>query len=53
MSQSTTPPADDDRDPWERLAEYEDTLEMLIEEGVPMAQDAEVLLEELEDRGLR
>ena len=53
MSQSKTPPTDDDNDPWEELAEHEDTLEMLIEEDVPMAQDAEVLLEELEERGYR
>ena len=53
MSRSTTPPTDDDHDPWAELAEHEDTLEMLIEEDVPMAQDAEILLEELEERGYR
>lgn len=53
MSTTRTPKSDDDTDPWAELAEHEDTLEMLIEEEVPMAQDAEVLLEELEERGHR
>ncbi|SEW09890.1 hypothetical protein [Natrinema salifodinae] len=53
MSQSKTPNTNDDNDPWAELAEHEDTLEMLIEEDVPMAQDAEVLLERLEEEGHR
>lgn len=54
MSRSRTPSKkDDDTDPWERLAEHEDTLEMLIEEDVPMARDAEILLERLEEEGYR
>ncbi|AFZ74604.1 hypothetical protein [Natronobacterium gregoryi] len=48
-----TPNADDDPDPWEELAEHEDTLEMLIEEDVAMAEDAEILLDELEERRYR
>jgi len=53
MSKSKTRSTDDDSGPWEELAEHEDTLEMLIEEDVPMAEDAEILLEELEERGYR
>ncbi|WP_195892441.1 hypothetical protein [Halopiger goleimassiliensis] len=53
MSTTHQPHRDDDHDPWEELAEYQDTLEMLIEEDVPMAEDAEILLEELEERGYR
>ncbi|WP_186336525.1 hypothetical protein [Natrarchaeobaculum aegyptiacum] len=52
-SQSTFRSPDSDHDPWEELAEHEETLEMLIEEDVPMARDAEILLEELEKRGYR
>lgn len=44
---------DRDYDPWEELAEHEDTLEMLIEEETAMAQDAEILLDELEKRGFQ
>ncbi len=32
MSYATSPENTDDRDPWERLAEHRDTLEMMIEE---------------------
>lgn len=52
-SHSTFRSPDSDHDPWEELAEHEETLEMLIEEDVPMARDAEILLEELEKRGYR
>lgn len=45
--------SEDDRDPWERLAECEETLEMLVEEDVPFADRASTLLEKLEQEGYR
>jgi len=53
MSTTRTPDSDDDSDPWAELAEHEDPLEMLIKEDVPMAEAAEILLEELKERGYR
>ena len=38
-------------DPWERLAERRDALEMCIEEGVPFAERAKRLLERLDEEG--
>lgn len=52
MSEAQTPPkSDDDDDPWERLAEHRDTLEMMIDEDVAFADRAEQLLERLEEEG--
>lgn len=45
------PYSDDDTDPWEELAEHRDTLEMCVEMDVPFADQAEKLLERLEEEG--
>lgn len=38
-------------DPWQKLADNVDVLEMLIEEETAYAENAEILIGELEDRG--
>lgn len=40
-----------DTDPWEILAEHRETLEMCIDEDVPLAESAEQLLERLKEEG--
>ncbi|WP_170972345.1 hypothetical protein [Natronorubrum halophilum] len=47
----TTPKSDDDTDPWEKVAEHRETLEMMIEEDVAWAHRAEKLLERLDEEG--
>jgi hypothetical protein len=42
---------DDDTDAWAELAQYRETLEMIIDEDLPFAPYAENLLEELDKRG--
>lgn len=45
------PPQTDSEESWEKLAENRDVLKMCIEEDVPFAEDAEILLEQLEEEG--
>ncbi|WP_169331737.1 hypothetical protein [Natronococcus amylolyticus] len=45
------PPQPDSEDAWKTLAEKRDVLKMCIEEDVPFAEDAEVLLEKLDEEG--
>jgi len=42
---------DDTGDPWARLAEHRDALEMCVEEDVPFADRARRLLDRLEEEG--
>lgn len=49
--QSPKKQTDDEKDPWEKVAEHRETFEMLIEEDVAFAQDAERILERLEEEG--
>lgn len=51
MSQATTP--DQDGDVWEDLAELDDLLEQIVEDDMPLNEEAKILLEELEARGYR
>lgn len=53
MSYATSPKNSDDADddPWERLAEHRDTLEMMVEEEVAFAGRAQKLLDRLEEEG--
>jgi hypothetical protein len=45
------PPELDSEESWKQLAQSRDILEMCIEEGVPFAEDAEILLEKLDEEG--
>lgn len=46
-------PDPDDSDSWERLAELDDLLEQIVEEELPLEEEARILLRELEERGYR
>jgi hypothetical protein len=41
----------DETDPWKRLAERREALELCVEEELPFAERAERLLERLEEEG--
>ena len=49
--QSGGPPRSESEDPWEELADHREALEMCIEENTPFAEDAEKLLDRLEEEG--
>ena len=41
----------DDANPWERVAEHREALELCVEQDLPFAERAERLLEQLEEEG--
>ena len=41
----------EDEDPWERVARYRETLEMVATEDVPFSDRAQYLLDRLDEEG--
>lgn len=43
----------DEEEPWDRLADLDDLLEQIVTDEMPLDEEAETLLDELEERGYR